>query len=127
MSLQRVEQIDNAVIKLDVLCGEATKRGADFADIPRADLHTLLQEKLAENLLNLDVNYAVFGMTLVDALLDRNPRKPVCYLPHRVDVVPYLCKKARPGDLVITMGAGDVTTIGPLLIGALAGPEGTFA
>lgn len=69
----------------------------------------------------------VSGKTLVDALLDRNPRKPVCYLPHRVDVVPYLCKKARPGDLVITMGAGDVTTIGPLLIGALAGPEGTFA
>lgn len=63
----------------------------------------------------------VSGKTIVDAILARNPRKQVCYLPHRQDVVEYLRHKAAPGDLVLTMGAGDVTTVGPLLVTALAG------
>ena len=31
---------------------------------------------------------------------------------------------ARPGDLILTMGAGDVTAQGPLIVAALAGPRG---
>jgi UDP-N-acetylmuramate-alanine ligase len=30
------------------------------------------------------------------------------YLPHRADVVDYLDREARAGDLVVTMGCGDV-------------------
>ena len=31
---------------------------------------------------------------------------------------------AKPGDLVLTMGAGDVTTLGPLIVGALRDRQG---
>jgi UDP-N-acetylmuramate--alanine ligase len=31
----------------------------------------------------------------------------------------------RPGDLVMTMGAGDVTTMGPEIVRALTGSAGT--
>lgn len=44
-------------------------------------------------------------------------------MPHRLEVVPYLCTKLRPGDLVLTMGAGDVTTMGPQIVAALEGRE----
>jgi UDP-N-acetylmuramate--alanine ligase len=29
-----------------------------------------------------------------------------------------------PGDLVLTMGAGDITRIGPLILAEIAGPAG---
>jgi UDP-N-acetylmuramate--alanine ligase len=57
----------------------------------------------------------VDGRTICDAVLDHNPRAQVAYLPHRRDVVRYLASQVRPGDLVMTMGAGDVTAIGPEL------------
>ena len=62
----------------------------------------------------------VSGKTLVDAVLRSDPRRQLAYLPHRADVVPYLATRVRRGDLVLTMGAGDVTAIGPELVRALA-------
>ena len=80
----------------------------------------------ADDLVLMDVYSAgeapipgVTGKTIVDAVLEHDPRKQVGWLPHRADIVPYLASKVREGDLVITMGAGDVTTVGPLLLGAL--------
>jgi UDP-N-acetylmuramate--alanine ligase len=61
----------------------------------------------------------VSGKTVLDALLRRHPRAQVAYLPHRADVVPYLVSRIRAGDLVMTMGAGDVTAIGPEIVDAL--------
>ena len=58
----------------------------------------------------------VSGKTLLDALLLAHPRSRVAYLPHRADVVPYLYERLGPGDLLLTMGAGDVTAIGPDLV-----------
>lgn len=62
----------------------------------------------------------VSGKTLLDAALKSHPRSRAAYLPHRTDVVPYLLAGVREGDLVMTMGAGDVTMLGPELIAALA-------
>ncbi len=39
--------------------------------------------------------------------------------PSRHKLVDTLCELCRPGDLVITQGAGDVTQIGPAFIKAL--------
>lgn len=61
----------------------------------------------------------VSGKTLLDSLLEQSPRAGAAYLPHRSDVVPYLAERLRAGDLVMTMGAGDVTAIGPELVGEL--------
>jgi len=61
----------------------------------------------------------VDGKTLLGAVLDHAPRTRVTYLPHRFDVVPYLASQVGEGDLVLTMGAGDVTVIGPELLSAL--------
>gem|GEM_PF-4662722 len=56
------------------------------------------------------------GRTICDAILDHDSRAQVTYLPHRKDTVRYLSSLARPGDLVMTIGAGDVTAIGPELV-----------
>ncbi len=61
----------------------------------------------------------VSGKTVLDALLETRPRARAAYLPHRTDVVPYLADRVSSGDLVMTMGAGDVTTVGPELAGEL--------
>ena len=45
----------------------------------------------------------------------------VMYVPLLADVPAVLVPDLRDGDLVITMGAGDITTLGPLLLEALGG------
>jgi UDP-N-acetylmuramate--alanine ligase len=54
----------------------------------------------------------VTGKLLVDALLEAAPRTHAVYLPHRADVAGYVARTVRPGDLVLTLGAGDVTMVG---------------
>lgn len=61
----------------------------------------------------------VSGKSVLDALLSQHPRAQAAFLPHRAQVVPYLATRVRPGDLVLTMGAGDVTNVGPELVRAL--------
>ena len=41
------------------------------------------------------------------------------FVPQRMKVVPALREVREPGDLIITMGAGDVAAIGPELLAAL--------
>ena len=62
----------------------------------------------------------VSGATFLQVVLD-HPGHPAdaSYVPHRMKVVPALLSQLEPGDLVITMGAGDVTAIGPELLAAL--------
>ena len=54
----------------------------------------------------------VTGKLLVDALTEAAPGKRVVYLPRRSDVVPFLVSEVRQGDLVLTLGAGDITMVG---------------
>jgi UDP-N-acetylmuramate--alanine ligase len=53
----------------------------------------------------------VTGKLIVDAVLDATPWKPVAWLPTLDDVVSYLATTLRPGDLCLTLGAGDLTTV----------------
>lgn len=53
----------------------------------------------------------VTGKLIVDAVLDAHPWQRVVYLPRREDVVRYLVRELRPGDLCLTLGAGDLTTV----------------
>ncbi|HVK29795.1 MAG TPA: UDP-N-acetylmuramate--L-alanine ligase [Nocardioides sp.] len=52
------------------------------------------------------------------------PEQRVRFVPERADVVPLLAGLARPGDLVLTLGAGDVTTLAPELLAALGATGG---
>ena len=61
----------------------------------------------------------VSGKVVVDALAEAAPGKRVVYLPSRADVAPYLSSSIRPGDLVLTLGAGDVTMVGGETMNAL--------
>ncbi|WP_139652650.1 UDP-N-acetylmuramate--L-alanine ligase [Raoultibacter phocaeensis] len=61
----------------------------------------------------------VSGKTFLDVVLDHAGHPDAAYVPRRIEVVPYLASKVAPGDLVLTMGAGDVTAIGPQLASAL--------
>lgn len=55
----------------------------------------------------------VSGRSIVESILQQHPHAQVAFMPHRQEVTPYLKAICRPGDIVLTMGAGDVTTIGP--------------
>lgn len=59
----------------------------------------------------------VTGATFMQVVLDHegHPENTV-YVDRRMDVVPHLASQLHSGDLIITMGAGDVTSIGPELL-----------
>lgn len=62
----------------------------------------------------------VSGKTFLNVVLDHAGHPESAYVPRRIEVVPFLASKLSAGDLLITMGAGDVTAIGPQLIDALS-------
>jgi UDP-N-acetylmuramate--alanine ligase len=52
------------------------------------------------------------------------PPDRVLFEPSWSAAAPALAARARPGDLVLTMGAGDVSMVGPEVLEALRGTEG---
>ena len=61
----------------------------------------------------------VSGKTFLNVVLEHEGHPQASYVPRRVEIVPYLADFLRAGDLIITMGAGDVTAIGPQLLDEL--------
>ena len=62
----------------------------------------------------------VEGLLVVEALASERPGMPVAWTPALEDAVRFLARRARPGDLVLTIGAGDVERAGPMLLEELA-------
>jgi UDP-N-acetylmuramate--alanine ligase len=62
----------------------------------------------------------VSGKLVVDALAAARPGMPVAWTPALEDAVRFLSRRARSGDLVLTIGAGDVERAGPLILEELA-------
>ena len=58
----------------------------------------------------------VEGKLVVDALAAERPGMPVAWTPGLEDAVRFLSRRARPGDLVLTIGAGDVERAAPLIL-----------
>ncbi|MET0902198.1 MAG: UDP-N-acetylmuramate--L-alanine ligase [Acidimicrobiales bacterium] len=62
----------------------------------------------------------VTGKIVADAVLDAHPWKRVAWLPTLDDVVTYLGNTLRAGDLCLTLGAGDLTTVPPRVLERLS-------
>jgi UDP-N-acetylmuramate--alanine ligase len=62
-----------------------------------------------------DPEPGVSGQLVADTV----PRGKARYLPHAEAAPAAVADVAEPGDIVLTMGAGDVTSLGPLLLSAL--------
>ena len=66
----------------------------------------------------------VSGKTIVSSVQRNGHVADVAYVPNRRQLVEELCDLVRPGDLLITQGAGDVTSMGPAFIEAMREREG---
>ena len=61
----------------------------------------------------------VRGKLVVEAVADARHGARVAWMPSIEDGARWLAGLARPGDVVLTIGAGDVDRAVPLLLGAL--------
>jgi UDP-N-acetylmuramate--alanine ligase len=61
----------------------------------------------------------VTGHVVLNAVLDHHPAAPVTYLPRRADLRDVPRRLARAGDVVLTLGAGDLTTMPDVWLGAI--------
>ena len=53
----------------------------------------------------------ITGKLVVNAVLDAHPHRRVAWAPDRDALVAFLRRELRPGDLCLTLGAGDLTTL----------------
>ena len=53
----------------------------------------------------------VTGKLIVDAVTGHDPSKHVVWIPHRHDLIDYVAAEARDGDIVLSMGCGDIATL----------------
>ena len=60
--------------------------------------------------------YDISSEKLIQAILDRHPEEKAEYIKGFSDIADKVLREAEPGDLVITMGAGDVYKIGDMII-----------
>jgi UDP-N-acetylmuramate--alanine ligase len=58
----------------------------------------------------------VEGTLVVEELASERAGMPIGWMPELEDAVRFLARRARPGDLVLTIGAGDVERAAPLLL-----------
>lgn len=82
--------------------------GADAVAV--ADVYPAREKPLA----------GVTGKLVVDALSEARPGAPVAWTPRVEDGAAFLSRRARPGDVIVTVGAGDVDGAIPLLEAALS-------
>ena len=63
----------------------------------------------------------VSGKLVADAVCEALPGRAVAYLPRRAELLAYLEACVRPGDAVLTLGAGDISALGEEVLVALRG------
>jgi UDP-N-acetylmuramate--alanine ligase len=82
--------------------------GAEFRDaFVDADLLAITDIYAADE----PARPGVTGEIVLRAVLDAHPWADVAYLPNLDDVLRWLAVRLRPGDVCLTLGAGDLTTL----------------
>jgi UDP-N-acetylmuramate--alanine ligase len=57
------------------------------------------------------------GHELYERVREEEPGKSVEYVANKDDIVPLIAERVGPGDMVLTLGAGDVRTVAERLVG----------
>ncbi len=63
----------------------------------------------------------ITGDLLVRAVLDAHPDTKVAYFPHRAELAELVPRYARPGDVILTLGGGDITALADELVARRGG------
>ncbi len=63
----------------------------------------------------------VTGKLVLNAVTEASPSARVVWMPHRSDLVEFVAGEARDGDVVISMGCGDIATLPAEVLGARRG------
>ena len=58
-----------------------------------------------------EVRPGVSGLIVVDAIKEKFPKTDLHYLPNHDDLVSFLMSELVEGDMCLTMGAGDITSL----------------
>ena len=66
----------------------------------------------------------VTGRLVVDGVRAASPDHPVVYAPHREDAITFLAQEVRDGDLVITLGCGDIWTVADAALARIGEVDG---
>ena len=85
----------------------------EFADAFEGADHLILAEIYAAREKNI---YKVSSQQLMEKIKELHPDMDVCYIDNFDDMAAYLKKNTSKGDMVITMGAGDIYKVGDLLL-----------
>ena len=60
--------------------------------------------------------YKISSKTMMEKILDHDPSKHIFYIEDFEDIASFVYEKAEPGDLVLTMGAGDIYKVGEMIL-----------
>jgi UDP-N-acetylmuramate--alanine ligase len=63
----------------------------------------------------------ITGKLVVDGLVESRPGKRAVYLPRRSDLAAFLAREVREGDLILTLGAGDITMLAEETLSLMGG------
>ena len=63
----------------------------------------------------------VTGKLVVNAVLDAHPRSRVVWLPRRDDLIGFLAREVRAGDVCVSMGCGDIASLPDEVLAARRG------
>jgi len=85
----------------------------EFAEAFELADHLVLAEIYAAREKNI---YKISSLQLRDKILETHPDKDVIFIDNFEDIAKYVEDHAEPGDLAITMGAGDIYKVGELLL-----------
>lgn len=98
------------------LVSRTRRLGAEMAEaLGAADEVVVMDVYLARE----DADPEVSGAQIAETV--PLPAQRVTYLPDRAAAVSALVRRARPGDVVLTLGAGDVTELAPRVVAELGG------
>jgi UDP-N-acetylmuramate--alanine ligase len=60
--------------------------------------------------------HKISSKSVVDKMKELEPDKDVIYMADMADIAGFVFGKAAPGDIVITMGAGDIYKVGEAIL-----------